>query len=75
MDIHLEFVPGDSCWVMCQNRPIELIVDTVSIYVGLDHSQIKVGIEYGLGSGSFGGKYRREDMCHTKEELKQKIFG
>ena len=77
MDIHLDFVPGETCWVMDKNLPVQLKVDSVSIVVGLDYSKknITVGSKYHLAMGAYGGDYDAKDICHTKQELKEKVFG
>lgn len=77
MDIHLDLIPGDLCWVMKDNKPIQLSIDSISIVVALDYSKknITTGVKYHLTMGAFGGDYQREDICKTRQELKEKIFG
>ncbi len=77
MDIHLDFIPGDICWVMKDNAPTQLKIESVSITVALDYSKknITVGAKYHLSNGAIGGDYTEKEMCHTKNELKAKIFG
>lgn len=77
MDIHLNFNPGEYCWVMKDNFPMRLIVDSATIVCALDTSKKNVtfDVKYHLSLGIFGGEYSEKSMCRTKEELKEKIFG
>lgn len=77
MDIHLDLKPGEKCWVMEKNRPVQLVVEKISINVGLDLSRKNVVVDaiYHCSIGAIGGEYKREDLCKTKDELKEKIFG
>lgn len=76
MDIHLDFVPGMFVWVMNDNRPIQLKVDSVSITVALDYSKKNVTTcaKYHLTNGAFGSEFTEKSLCHTKDELKEKVF-
>lgn len=77
MNINLDYTPGDYAWVMLENEPVQLVVYSIDITVMLDHSEdkITIGMSYNLSNGRFGGKFSIKQMCHTKEELKEKIFG
>lgn len=77
MDIHLDFKPGEYCWVMKDNSPVQLIVDSVTIVCALDFSKKNVtfDVKYHLSLGAIGGVYSAKSMCHTKEELQELIFG
>lgn len=77
MDIHLDFEPGNFCWVMKDNVPVQLKVESVRIVVALDFSKKNVTFDaiYYLSLGVTGGEYRAKSMFHTKQELKESIFG
>ena len=77
MDIHLDFNPGDYCWVMKDNFPVQLIVYSATIVCALDMSKKNVtfDVKYYLSLGAIGGEYSAKSMYHTKEELKESIFG
>ncbi len=76
MDIHLDYGPGDRCWVMDGSDPREMTIDYAQIYVGPDHNgRLKIDVKYHLPGAFFCKEARAEYMCRTKEELKEKVFG
>ena len=77
MNINLDYIPGDYAWVMLENEPVQLVVNSIDINVSLDYSKDKIviGASYNLSNGRLGGKFSIKQMCHTKDELKEKIFG
>lgn len=73
-EIHIKFVPQQPVWVMCDNRPIEAVIEAVKI--SIEHHSLPAKIEYkvSLANGN-GATYREDFVFATKEELKKSIFG
>ena len=75
MIIENKFEPRQEVWVMQNNKPIKLFVDSININIGLDSDKkIKYGITYNLFNGSFGGRFKENEIYATKEDLKNSIF-
>ena len=73
-EIHFKFVPQQTVWVMCDNRPVEAVVNSVKI--SIEKHSLTAKIEYGISLGcGRGATYREESIFATKEELKESIFG
>ena len=72
MGIRTNFLPGDSVWVMFQNRPEHFTVVTVKITIPED---MNTKIVYVIATDVGPNEYDSSKVFGTKEELKQSIFG
>lgn len=77
MDIHIDFVPGDFVWAMVENKPIEIQITEVEIYVRFDVTNKKPVYNeiYKCLAATDRYQFYRRDISKTKEELKEKVFG
>lgn len=68
MDIHLDFKPGDFCWVMKDNSPMQLKVESVTIVIALDLSRKNVthDAKYYLSLGAIGA-YITKNQCSIQK--------
>lgn len=73
-EIHFKFVPQQSVWIMCENRPVEAEIKSVKI--SIKHHSTPAKIEYGLAmKGGRTATVSENSIFATKEELKESIFG
>lgn len=76
MNIKTKYNPGDKIWIMIRNKPQYLIVNTISIVVGLGFDkEIGYNIKYNCSLGFLGGDYEEKELFATKEDLKNYLFG
>ena len=76
MIIETKFNPGQEVWVIKDNKPINLFIDSINIIAGLDfNKQITYTKIYNLANGHFGGKFEENEIYVTKEDLKNSLFG
>ena len=52
MDLHLKFGPGQTVWVMQDNRPREARIATIKILI--EHKDIKPKVQYFIESENSG---------------------
>lgn len=74
--INTKFDPGDEVWMMMENYPEKVEVREIKISKQLLRSPSTLRYTY-IVSDMDEEVYEveEEDLCKTKEELKQKIFG
>ena len=74
--ITTKYEPGSMVWTMINNKPIEARVEIIAIRVARDVNRNCLSyIDYELTCDA-GRIIRKEaDLCSTKEELKQHVFG
>jgi hypothetical protein len=75
--INSKFSPGDEAWMMMDNYPVKLEIIGLRISQQLLKSPSTLRYTYMVSDedGDEYDKVEEEDLCKTKEELKQKIFG
>ncbi len=75
MNIKTKCNPGDKIWVMLDNRPIALFIDSINIKCFLDYDKKpNHSIIYSASNGIYGGKFTEKEIFISKEDLKEHLF-
>ena len=74
MDIKTKYNPGDKVWVMINNKPIALFIDSIDIRCFLDYDKIpNHSIIYSASNGIYGGKFTGKEIFVSKEDFKRTL--